>query len=243
MTMSESVLGEVADVVLAIQRSTDIKELSQHVRAFSAPLGYNRFVIYTFSPKSEGSIGQLLWLEGHWFDDGSEVTPEIYLARCPMNQHLLETDQPFFWTKRIDSGSDVYRVVARPQGLGTHGLQIPIFSHIGLLGAMSFGGNQIDSSIEVRLAFSLIAAAAFHTAQQITNLLRPLTTPSLSLRELEVMRWIASGRRQADVALLLGLSARTIENHLRRIREKLGATSTAQAIHLLLRDHQLMLDP
>ncbi|WP_222931061.1 LuxR C-terminal-related transcriptional regulator [Acinetobacter guerrae] len=55
------------------------------------------------------------------------------------------------------------------------------------------------------------------------------------------MRWIALGRRQADVAVMLGLSTRTIENHLRRIRERLGATSIAQAIHLLIRDHQLKL--
>ena len=59
--------------------------------------------------------------------------------------------------------------------------------------------------------------------------------PHLTDRELQVMRWIASGRRQADIALMLGLSDRTIENHLRRIRKRLGATSTAQAVHLVVR--------
>jgi LuxR family quorum sensing-dependent transcriptional regulator len=59
--------------------------------------------------------------------------------------------------------------------------------------------------------------------------------PRLSEREMEVIRWVASGRRQADIALLLGLSERTVENHLRRIRQRLGAASTAQAVHLMLR--------
>ena len=50
-----------------------------------------------------------------------------------------------------------------------------------------------------------------------------------------MIRWIASGRRQADVALQLKLSERTIEGHLRRIRSRLGAASTAQAVYLLVR--------
>lgn len=93
----------------------------------------------------------------------------------------------------------MYRVIAQPKGLGIHGLQIPIFAHAGLLGAMSFGGCQIESSLDVQLAFSLIAVAAFQSAQRINHLLKSSTTSPLSARELEVIRWIASGRRQADV--------------------------------------------
>ena len=50
-----------------------------------------------------------------------------------------------------------------------------------------------------------------------------------------MVRYIASGRRQADVALLLKLSERTVEGHLRRIRNRLSAASTAHAIYLLVR--------
>ena len=59
--------------------------------------------------------------------------------------------------------------------------------------------------------------------------------PRLSGRELQVMRSVASGRRQTDIALMLGLSEPTVENHLRRIRKRLGATSTAQAMQLVVR--------
>ena len=47
---------------------------------------------------------ELLWMEGDWFGDGSAVTPETYLARCPVNRHVLETDSPFFWTKTGQTG-------------------------------------------------------------------------------------------------------------------------------------------
>ena len=106
-------------------------------------------------------------------------------------------------------------------------------------GAMSFGGTAVDSTIDARLALTLIAVAAFQSAQRLAGPIKPAAMPHLSGRELEVIRWIASGRRQADVALLLALSERTIENHLRRSRNRLGAASTAQAVHLLVRAGEL----
>jgi DNA-binding CsgD family transcriptional regulator len=117
-------------------------------------------------------------------------------------------------------------------GRGIHGLQVPVFGHVGLVGAMSFGGTTIDSTTDTRLALTLVGTASFHASSRLFGVQKKATIPHLSKRELEVVRWVASGRRQADIALLLGLSERTVENHLRRIRKRLGVTSTAQVVHL-----------
>lgn len=133
----------------------------QAVRAFAHPLGYNRFILYTAPPAGDELVEERLWAEGDWFDNGEPVTPQTYMARCPINRHVLETELPFFWIKRGKGERETYRVVTRPTGPGTKGLQVPIFGHAGLLGAMSFGGTTIDSGIETRLALSLIATATF----------------------------------------------------------------------------------
>ncbi|MBB3881882.1 LuxR C-terminal-related transcriptional regulator [Acetobacter oeni] len=41
-----------------------------------------------------------------------------------------------------------------------------------------------------------------------------------------VLSWTVSGRRQLVIADIPGLSERTIDNHLRRIRKRLGASTT-----------------
>ena len=210
--------------------------LREDVRAFTGPLGYDTFVLYTAPLRGEGSddvVEDLLLVEGNWFG-GSDLEPKAYLARCPVNRHVLETDRPFFWTKTGKPGRESYRV-GPPCGAGMHGLQVPVFGAAGLAGAMSFGGARIDSSLEARLALTLVAVAAFQTARRLAVSAEVAAIPRLSQRELEVIRWIASGRRQADVAMQLMLSERTVEGHLRRIRNRLGAASTAQAIYLLVR--------
>ncbi len=209
--------------------------LRESVRAFSGPLGYDSFVLYTAPPPGDSPddlVEDLLWIEGDWFS--GELEPKAYLARCPVNRHVLETDRPFFWTKTGQPGRESYRV-GPPRGAGMHGLQVPVFGPAGLAGAMSFAGAAIDSGLEARLALTLIAVAALQTARRLASPAASAAMPRLSKRELEVIRWIASGRRQADVALQLKLSERTVEGHLRRIRNRLGAASTAQALYLLVR--------
>jgi len=63
----------------------------------------------------------------------------------------------------------------------------------------------------------------------------PTLARKLSAREREILRWVAAGRRTADIASTLGLSERTIENHLRRIRQRLRVTTTAQAVQMAIR--------
>ncbi|MBJ6969829.1 autoinducer binding domain-containing protein, partial [Vibrio cholerae] len=89
---------------------------------------------------------RIYWIEGDWFDDGENIDAATYIKYCPITRHIIETDRPFFWTKKPDVNREQYRVVAKPKGSGIHGLQIPIFGHLGLEGAVSLGGKAIDSS-------------------------------------------------------------------------------------------------
>ena len=228
-----------ASTITAIERSTDMDALNRSVRAIAGPLGYDRFILYAAPLAGDGIVERLFWMEGDWMGEGSDLDAQTYLARCPVNRHVLETDHPFFWTKTGQPGQDGYRISRRPSGPGVHGLQVPVFGHAGLIGAMSFGGTKIDSTVDARSALTLVAIAAFHAARRLAGPTVPTAVPHLSSRELQVMRWVASGRRQADIALMLGLSERTVEGHLRRIRKRLGATSTAQAMHFIVRTGSL----
>ncbi len=60
---------------------------------------------------------------------------------------------------------------------------------------------------------------------------------SLTLRELEVLLWIARGKSNKDIAEILQLSPRTVNKHLEQIFNKLGVenrtSAAALAVHTL----------
>ncbi len=57
----------------------------------------------------------------------------------------------------------------------------------------------------------------------------------LSRREMEVLLLIKEGLRNPEIAERLGLSTKTIENHVRSILQKLGAKNRTEAVVLALK--------
>lgn len=229
----------LAASIARIEQAGDFAEITGLCRTIAAPFGYDMFVVYAIEPDADLAEDAIYWLEGDWFGSGQALDARTYLSRCPMNRHVLHSDQPFFWSKRSGEDGDDYLVVSQPRGSAPHGLQVPIFGHDGLQGAVSFGGTSIAATLEARLTLSALADALFRALRRLSGEVNDTPSPQLTARESEILSWIASGRRQGEVARLLGLSERTVENHLRRIRQRLGVASTAQAIYRLARDRTL----
>jgi PAS domain S-box-containing protein len=64
----------------------------------------------------------------------------------------------------------------------------------------------------------------------------------LTAREREVLAMVAMGRSSVLIAAALGVSASTVESHVRHCLDKLGARNRAHAIALGLRDGEISLD-
>jgi DNA-binding CsgD family transcriptional regulator len=69
----------------------------------------------------------------------------------------------------------------------------------------------------------------------------PLPQIGLSGRELEVLRYVASGLSDKEVATQLGISQKTVRSHLTRVYIKLRASNRVQAVINALRSGLLSL--
>lgn len=63
-----------------------------------------------------------------------------------------------------------------------------------------------------------------------TNILRMYPLPELTPRENEILGWIARGKSNPEIAVILGLSVRTVYKHVENLFAKLGVESRAQAM-------------
>lgn len=62
------------------------------------------------------------------------------------------------------------------------------------------------------------------------------TLPELTQREAEIVRWVAEGKTNPEIASILGISALTVKKHLEHVFDKLGAsTRTALVAEVLTR--------
>ncbi|MGK2879017.1 MAG: response regulator [Solirubrobacterales bacterium] len=72
-------------------------------------------------------------------------------------------------------------------------------------------------------------------AEQIRGHRRSVNGPTLSERELEILREVADGHSAAEIAAKLHLAESTVKTHLTRIYDKLGVSERAAAVAIALR--------
>lgn len=225
---------DCVDAIVAMAAARTMTGLQAAVRAAVAPWGYDRYLMFTVALPQDRREARIYWIEGDWFGDGTAVEASDYLRHCPISRHLLESDEAFFWTKRASTEGARYAIVESPRGDGPHGLQVPVFGRTGLEGALSFGGMHIDASPRGRVLLTQAGTQAFRAARRLMAQDTGAAQTALSSREREILRWVAAGQRHADIAAILGLSERTVENHLRNVRLRLGVATTAHAVRIAL---------
>lgn len=60
-------------------------------------------------------------------------------------------------------------------------------------------------------------------------------SPTLTSREVEVMRLVAAGRRDKEIAVALGISSQTVRVHVKNIYAKLGVSDRTEAMSVAIR--------
>jgi DNA-binding CsgD family transcriptional regulator len=64
----------------------------------------------------------------------------------------------------------------------------------------------------------------------IKRLDQPPEVTSLSPRENEILHWVAQGKANEEIAIILALSVNTVKTHLKRCFEKLGVENRTAAV-------------
>jgi DNA-binding NarL/FixJ family response regulator len=72
-------------------------------------------------------------------------------------------------------------------------------------------------------------------AEVASHLAEHMSDETLTLREIDVLRHIAGGNRNRDVADRLFISEETVKVHVKHIMEKLGASDRTQAVAIAVR--------
>jgi DNA-binding CsgD family transcriptional regulator len=122
----------------------------------------------------------------------------------------------------------------RPIGIA-HVMAMPVHVEGNLLVSFVFNRSRSDFSdrelaqleaIRPHLGDLYRLSRAMETARPV----QWAPPPQLSPREQDVLRWLAGGKTDHDIADILAISPRTVQKHLQRIYEKLGVETRTAAV-------------
>lgn len=116
------------------------------------------------------------------------------------------------------------------------GVAVPIMHCSGLSGVVKFVGKP-DLDPSQLPGLHLAAYLMFNTLQ--TTRRADKTTAHLTPREIEVMGKAAEGHTTPEIALLLGMSERTVNQHTDNVAHKFGTRNRVHTVANLVRLHLL----
>ncbi|MBZ5672809.1 MAG: response regulator transcription factor [Acidobacteriia bacterium] len=88
------------------------------------------------------------------------------------------------------------------------------------------------STADLLTAIRKISAGGTHVSERAASRLaeRAMAGGPLSTREIEVLKWIAEGKSNKEIAALLFISEGTVKTHVLSIHEKLGVSDRTEAV-------------
>jgi len=213
---------QLFDRLVGIVRKLGFDHCSYGVRA-PLPLTQPRIVVFDNYPTA--------WHER--YAAGNYVTID------PTVRHGLHSLMPLRWSDDVFDAVRGFWEEARAHGL-RHGWAQPCRDPSGVAGMLTVARSHEElGDTELRAKAPQLAwvaqAAHIGMSRLLVRRLVPEPERPLTAREIVVMRWTAEGKSAAEIAMILGISTRTVNFHTSSVVRKLGvANKTAAAVHTAL---------
>jgi DNA-binding CsgD family transcriptional regulator len=159
----------------------------------------------------------------------------------PVLRCAASTFRPFRWReleRRMDLSDRQVKFLGQAEEAGLrNGVGIPFsgpkMQIAGVALATSSSGNGQLKNLDLLAAFCNQFYLSFKRLTGRKRILTPALA-TLSLREAEILLWIARGRTDDQISLLLDISVNTVDFHVRNVFRKLDVNSRVAAVAIAM---------
>ncbi|WP_284947093.1 LuxR family transcriptional regulator [Acidisoma cladoniae] len=158
----------------------------------------------------------------------------------PIIEEAQRRMTPFLWSEifprgTLSASANTLLQMAYDYGW-TDGLVIPVHGPAGYQGVVSLAAQRPLDLSASDISLLWVMSLALHARCRTTPGLGESSSvrPQLTARELECMRWVASGKTDWEIAQLVAISASTVHFHVERVKKRLGTSSRTEATALLV---------
>jgi LuxR family transcriptional regulator, quorum-sensing system regulator BjaR1 len=229
---------QALDFIEGLERKATVNAAMDAMETAFARFGFQTLIV-TGLPNPEQRFEQVVLAKrwpAEWF---KMYTAQQYIRVDPVARYCRRSHNPFEWSEApFDHEREprAVEVMRRASDFNmAYGFIVPIHGFSGYEACISLGGAHLDLNARSKPAIHLMAMYGF---DRIRQLLAPtlLTPHRVTSREREVLSWAAEGKSAWAIGAILGISQRTVEEHLAAACRKLGAVNRTHAVAIGIRE-------
>lgn len=201
--------------------------------AATGALGFDYFAAIVWLPRPAAlPVAHLVTnLDRNWL---ALYRERGYATMDPVTRWCKNSDVPLVWSDALYASAPALRKAALSVGL-RHGWSQAVRDGLGVRGMLTLARTErpLDGA-ELRRNKLAMHLLAHHAHRLLLTKLRQQSvaalSPSLTARELDVLRWAGDGKTAQDTADILGLRLTTVRSHIRHAVHKLDAPNINAAV-------------
>jgi DNA-binding CsgD family transcriptional regulator len=219
------------EVIADIQEASSLAVLQDSMTAVVGELGYSYFAVGRFYDAARKPAVEMLC--GHYQAAwAAHYREQNYAEVSPMSRALLQRRVPYSWSDFLEGCQDPLQIrisdEAREHGLGD-GVYIPgRLADGGYAAAVFSGSSPLLHDPLARTITEVLGGYYFREAQRLLSR-APLDVRHLSPRQRDCLYWVREGKSSAAIGIILGISAHTVDDHIREACRKLRVQTRVQA--------------
>jgi len=219
------------ELVRNIRHVDNIDELLEYLRRASNELGFDYFAygLRSHSPISDPQT----YIYSNYAEEWQSIYKKNnYLAIDPTVSHGLNSQECTRWTEELFGSTMDLWEEAQKYDLRYGWAQSSHFNNCyGMLTFARPKKNIADDELNNKYRWLSLINIITHQRFTIllSKMLLPEVTGSLTAREKEVIRWTAMGKTADEIAIITGITPRTVNFHINNAILKLGATNKTGA--------------
>jgi len=219
---------------MAIQSSNSLQVISEIAEKFAQRHEVDKFAVAYV--KQDG-------MEATEFVPLSNISTEFlahyaerdYFLLDPLAQYCLRTTTPFIWEETLalrDQTPIVRRIYSEAAEFGMpNGMTMPVRGFEGLRGSVTFAGERSKFGAKEKVELEILGLVLHARVGELCHdIMTRAQTLRLTEREQETLRWAALGKTSDDIADILGLTKRTVDQHFENAARKLGTVNRVQTV-------------
>ncbi|MEM0900615.1 MAG: autoinducer binding domain-containing protein [Pseudomonadota bacterium] len=234
---SADILSTCEQSLVVLRRADTSYEVFRVLKTIGTTISLPFFSIISLPGKDDEQLSPSSMLSNCPPEMVLEYDERGLLKNSPVIAYLRNRTSPLPWEldnvnlERPDDEREGVAELFSRFGI-TGGVYFPTYDAQKRRGAVSFSGpvgRKPEFSSSETALLAMVAQRSFVRATAHLNA-QPESKPLLSSRELECLRWTASGKTSHEIGLILGISEHTVDNHLTSVCKKLNADNRAHAV-------------
>lgn len=240
---TNAVVTNVLSAIEVINACNTLDELLVGISAFSKPLGFTHAGIGQIinpavldRPITEVGIADYPdEFYGRWLSQG-------YIMHDPILRYALSYRAAFTWREAYEYATRYGRRIfdeAKEFGL-VDGVAIPVIVGHYPTGLVSLVHPKPNFAAAEIAHIQLVCIHSYTRMLRIINAEKKDRTHALTVREIDVLHYVAAGKTNWEIGRILDISEDTIKMHMKNITRKLDAANRAHSVALGIREGQIL---